>query len=126
MITFIHQLIGLIHGCRHVLILGIRLGFLGNLLKKATYLTLRLSPHESVRWTAIDKGHYSRNGLNTHLAGDFRILFHVHLAQRHAFGFAGDLLDDWTKLVARTVLDDAVAAAKSENKALFVHFTADW
>ena len=31
-----------------------------------------------------------------------------------------------TKLVARTVLDDAVAAAKSENKALFVHFTADW
>lgn len=27
---------------------------------------------------------------------------------------------------ARGVLDDAIAKAKSEDKALFVHFTADW
>lgn len=27
---------------------------------------------------------------------------------------------------ARSVLDDAIALAKTENKALFVHFTADW
>lgn len=28
--------------------------------------------------------------------------------------------------VAQTVLDDALAAAKANNKALFIHFTADW
>ena len=30
------------------------------------------------------------------------------------------------ELNARTVLSDAVAAAKADNKALFVHFSADW
>ena len=29
-------------------------------------------------------------------------------------------------LNAKTVLDDALATAKTENKALFVHFTAEW
>ena len=30
------------------------------------------------------------------------------------------------KLNAKTVLDEAIAAAKTDNKELFVHFTADW
>lgn len=30
------------------------------------------------------------------------------------------------KLDAREVLSDAIAVAKSDNKAVFVHFTADW
>ena len=30
------------------------------------------------------------------------------------------------KLDARKVLDDAIAAAKADDKALLVHFTADW
>ncbi len=30
------------------------------------------------------------------------------------------------KLVAKNVLDEAIATAKTEDKALFVHFTADW
>ncbi len=30
------------------------------------------------------------------------------------------------KLDAHKVLDDAIAAAKTEDKALLVHFTADW
>ncbi len=31
-----------------------------------------------------------------------------------------------TKLDARTVLSDAIAQSKTEGKAVFVHFTADW
>ena len=31
-----------------------------------------------------------------------------------------------SKLNAKTVLDEAIAAAKADNKALFVHFTAQW
>lgn len=30
------------------------------------------------------------------------------------------------KLVAKTVLNEAIATAKADNKALLVHFTADW
>ena len=37
-----------------------------------------------------------------------------------------DQADASPKRKAQQVLNDAVAKAKSENKALFVHFTADW
>lgn len=30
------------------------------------------------------------------------------------------------KMIAKTVLNEAIATAKSENKVVFVHFTADW
>jgi hypothetical protein len=39
---------------------------------------------------------------------------------------ANEKTETSSKLIAKTVLNEAIATAKADNKALFVHFTADW
>ena len=75
---------------------------LGQTLEERDHLALRQRAHEPVGRLAIDEGDHGRDRLNTHLAGNGRVLVNVHLGELHlALGGAHRLFEDRSELFAR-------------------------